>query len=77
MLLPKNTNPAFSTYYYGAVVLAALKKEQESNFDFLELFQNVNSIEKMSVKAFTLALDWLYILGSVKMDEKGKIEKCF
>lgn len=77
MLLPKNTNPAFSTYYYGAIVLAVLKSEQEDEFDFLELFQNVSLIEKMSIKAFTLALDWLYLLGSVKMSDIGKIEKCF
>jgi hypothetical protein len=77
MLLPKNTNPAFSTYYYGAVVLNVLVSHKELEFDYLQLFSYATAIEKMSIKAFTLALDWLYLLGSVKMNANGKIEKCF
>jgi hypothetical protein len=79
MLLPKNTNPAFSVYYYGAIVLRALLSNHSHNstVDFLELFQAANKLEKISIQSFTLTLDWLFLIGTIESDEDGVIRVCF
>jgi hypothetical protein len=77
MLLPKNTNPYFSIYYLGAIVLRELASINEKSVDFLRLYHQVSSHNKVSVQSFTLTLDWLYLLGSIELNEKGGIVKCF
>lgn len=78
MLLPKNTNPYFSIYYFGAVVLRALSSiDEEGVVDFLKLYQQVSKTERISIQSFTLTLDWLYLLGSIKLNKRGGIVKCF
>jgi hypothetical protein len=77
MLLPKNTNPSFSLYYYGAIVLRHLESVEDLYFDFLKLYYDVNAGEKISMQSFTLTLDWLYLIGSIKFSDEGRIQKCF
>jgi hypothetical protein len=73
MLLPKNTNPAYSIYFYGAVVLNVLLNIQEEAIEFAKLFQEVNKNKKISIQAFVLSLDWLYLIGAIKVTPEGKI----
>jgi hypothetical protein len=77
MLLPKNTNPAYSTYYYGAVVLKILLASEDDAIDFLSLYQKVSSVKRISIQAFVLTLDWLYLTESINLDNNGMIKKCF
>ncbi len=77
MLLPKNTNPLNTSYYFGAVVADILKDNNNTPIEFLILFEETKNKCLISMQSFILALDWLYILGSIKVDTAGNIEKCF
>lgn len=77
MLLPKDMNPANSIYFSGALVIESLNKIEYNKVDFLDLYKAVSDSNKVSMQAFILALDWLFILGSIKLDSKGRIVKCF
>lgn len=77
MLLPKDINPKNTVYYNGALTLKVLGESEQSKFDFFDLYLQVKSIKEISLQSFVLSLDWLYILGSIKLDINGKIEKCF
>jgi CRISPR/Cas system-associated endonuclease Cas3-HD len=77
MILGKDTNPSKHIYFLGAKVLDILKNDLQKEINILDTFQKLNTEEKVSMNLFTLTLDWLYILGSVKKNKNGKLEKCF
>jgi hypothetical protein len=77
MLLPRNTSPLNTSYYFGAIITAILESTDEASIEFLTLFEETKSRCMISMQSFILALDWLYILGSIKADNTGNIKKCF
>jgi hypothetical protein len=77
MLLPKDINPTNTLYYNGALTLKVLEDNKQTNFDFLDLYSRVKQVKEISLQSYVLSLDWLFILGSIKLDRNGKIEKCF
>jgi hypothetical protein len=77
MLLPRNTNPLNTSYYFGAVITGILKDKDDTSIEFLSLFEETKNKCLISMQSFILALDWLYILGSIKTDTIGNIKKCF
>lgn len=77
MLLPKDINPTNTVYYNGALALSVLEGSGNTKFDFLELYSKVRLRKDISLQSYVLSLDWLFILGSIKLDHNGKIEKCF
>lgn len=76
MIIGKDIHPERKIYYLGALVLDTLKKSSEKELDFFYIYQKVNENEKVSMKLFTLTLDWLFLLGAINSN-KGNIEKCF
>ncbi len=76
MIIGKDIHPERKIYYLGALVLETLKKSPEKKPDFFYVYQKVNESEKISIKLFTLCLDWLFLLGAID-SHKGHIEKCF
>ncbi len=76
MIIGKDIHPEKKIYYLGALVLKTLKKSSKKKFDFFKVYQEVNESEKVSIKLFTLTLDWLFLLGAIESN-KGHIEKCF
>ena len=78
MILNKDTHPERKIYYLGSIILKIAKKYPGKKLNFFDLYQEVNSISKVKVSiiSYTLALDWLYLLGNIKNDS-GFIEKCF
>ncbi len=76
MIIGKDIHPERKIYYLGALVLGILKKSPESKLDFFYIYQKVNESETVSMKLFTLTLDWLFLLGVINSN-KGHIEKCF
>ena len=76
MIIGKDIHPQRKIYYLGAVVLEILKKAPDKRPDFFDVYQQVNASENISIKLFTLCLDWLYLLGAIRSD-KGHIERCF
>lgn len=77
MLLPKDINPTNTVYFNGAFALKVLEDSKQSKFDFWDLYLKVKEVKDVSLQSYILSLDWLFILGSVKLDTDGKIEKCF
>ena len=74
MLLPDNIHPELCIYYNGYVVLTELEKEPEQKI--LELYHNVKKSNDMSFSVFVLSLDWLYLIQSAQISEKGVVRKC-
>ena len=74
MLLPDNVHPELTLYYNGAVLLRELKKCKRQSI--IDLYQNVKLKNNMSFSTFILCLDWLYLIDSVKVIERGDVEIC-
>ena len=74
MLLPDNIHPELSIYYNGSVILTELEKKPEQKL--LELYYNVKKSNDMSFSMFALSLDWLYLIQSAQISEKGVVRKC-
>lgn len=77
MILSKDISPERNLYFLGGRVLKELQSMRGGKIDFLELFQKLNNEKEISVQLFVLTIDWLYLLGAVKNNKKGEIEKCF
>lgn len=77
MIVNKNINPERDLYYLGGKVIEILDNSNNAKFDYFELYSNLNKNHNISINLFTLVLDWLFILGAVKKDKKGLLEKCF
>lgn len=76
MLLPKDINPENSIYYYGGVVLKQLLSINDNQEDIINLYHSIKSTDDISITSFSLTLDWLYLIGSVKINNKGKVILC-
>ncbi|MBF0452514.1 MAG: hypothetical protein HQK75_17560 [Candidatus Magnetomorum sp.] len=76
MIIGKDIHPERKIYYIGALIIEILKKVPDTTFDFFDIYQKLNKSEKVTIKLFTLTLDWLFLLGAISRD-KGNIKKCF
>jgi len=76
MIVDKDTSPKRKIYYLGAKVLEVIVSENKSSFDFFSVFESLNKKEKTSIGLFNLTLDWLFLLGAIKLENKS-IKKCF
>jgi hypothetical protein len=77
MIVNKNIHPERDLYYLGGKVIEALEESKKAKIDDIELYARLKKNQKISFNLFTLVLDWLFILGAIRMDEKGAIERCF
>ncbi|AZI67471.1 hypothetical protein EIB71_07220 [Kaistella daneshvariae] len=77
MIVNKNINPERDLYYLGGKVIEILDNSNNAKFDYFELYSTLIKNHDISINLFTLVLDWLFILGAVKKDKKGLLEKCF
>lgn len=71
MLLPIDTKPRFSIYYIGGLLLKAMKDYE--GHDFLSLYDKIREEYHVSFKLYILAIDWLYLINAVQVDQKGCI----
>jgi hypothetical protein len=76
MIIDKDTNPTKDVYYLGAQLLDILANHKSNTIDLFQAFALFNEKTKISMGLFILTLDWLFILGSVRLDNK-EIIKCF
>ncbi len=77
MIVNKNINPERDLYYLGGKVIEVLNSYTKNEIDYFDLFLSVNKSNKVSLKLYSLVLDWLFILGVIKKGNKGLIIKCF
>ncbi len=74
MIIGKDIQPERKLYFLGSKVLELLQKSSQEE-DLISLYQTLNDKE-ISINMLLLTLDWLFLLGTIKIDE-GKIIKCF
>jgi hypothetical protein len=77
MLLPQDINPTNTLYFNGALAINAMNSTDEKSIDFFELYKKLKASNQISFQSYIFALDWLYLIGSIKLGRQGKIEKCF
>lgn len=76
MIINKDIRPERKIYYIGALVIDVLKENEEDSINHLSVFEKLQEKESVTVEVFMLALDWLFLLGAVKL-EQGILKKCF
>jgi hypothetical protein len=77
MIVNKNTNPERDLYYLGGKIIEVFVSFKNKEYDYFELFSLVNKTQEISLNLYSLVLDWLFIMGAIKKNNKGYIEKCF
>lgn len=77
MIISKDINPERDYYYLGAKIIAILSSSESIKYDYFSAFEELKSTENISINLFTLALDWLFLIGAIDNSEKGYITKCF
>jgi len=76
MIIGKDIKPERQIYHLGALLLEGLQGTPDRNIELFDVFERMNSHETVSVNAFILTLDWLFLLGAIAND-RGRIVKCF
>jgi len=76
MIISKDIKPERQIYRLGALLLEVLQSTPNRNIELFDIFEHMNSHETVSVNAFILTLDWLFLLGAFTND-RGCIVKCF
>lgn len=76
MIIGKDIMPERQIYRTGALLLGVLKDIPGNDVDIFDVFAQVKQLENMSLNAFLLSLDWLFIMGAITNDN-GRIIKCF
>lgn len=76
MILDQDIKPEKQAYYLGSVILRVLKGQSSEQIHLLDLFEQVNRLEKISYHAFSMAMNWLYLIEAIDLVE-GRLKKCF
>jgi hypothetical protein len=77
MIISKNTHPERDLYYLGAKTIEVMESSKKDEFDYFDLFSDLNQKQKISVNLFSLVLDWLFILQVIQKNNNGRIIRCF
>ncbi|PQJ29658.1 ABC-three component system middle component 6 [Rubritalea profundi] len=76
MIVNQDIKPEKQAYYLGSLILSALKENSSKKIQLLDVFEQINKNEKVSYHAFSMAMNWLYLIGAIKL--KGKhLTQCF
>lgn len=73
MIVSKDSNPNRQLYYLGARLLEVLPENEA--VPFFDAYQSLKMKDDVSISLFTLAADWLFVLGAVELDN-GALAKC-
>lgn len=74
MLLPDNIHPKNSIYYNGALVLDVM--QQYKRLSIVDLFLKLQEKKAVTFPVLVLCLDWLYLIDTVEVDNKGEVRLC-
>ena len=79
MIVSADIKPDRLVYHLGAIVIKELSElEIGEQIDILSLRDRVAQTTDVSLESVLLALDWLFLLGSVGLSDDGEgIVKCF
>jgi hypothetical protein len=77
MLVAKYSNPEKSIYYQASLILDIIKKLSLNTIDSSELYLNVVKQKgNLSYSQYLLALNWLYLLGIIDLNNNGVLVVC-
>lgn len=76
MIIGKDIKPERQIYHLGALLLEVLQDTPNRTIELFDVFEHMNRHETLSVNAFSLTVDWLFLLGAISND-RGRIVKCF
>lgn len=76
MIIDRDMKPERQIYHLGGRLIEVLKEAREEDVELIWAFERMNRREGVSMSAFILALDWLFMLGIVDHQE-GRIVRCF
>lgn len=78
MILPqKHIKLSESIFAMGGIILSLLDHQKSTSVnDLWEKFKNEEIIDNISFEKFILSLDFLYMIGTVNVNEKGGLAKC-
>lgn len=74
MLMPNNIKAEESIYYKGYLVLKYLREVKKIKVG--EAYITMFHLYKMSYKEFVYALDWLYLIDSIYLNNSEEIVLC-
>ena len=78
MILPVDIKPEYSLYYIGGNLIKEMKYQSKIEFDLMQLYEKFKRENPdCSFNQYLFALDWLYLLDLVKLNEEGHLQKCF
>lgn len=77
MIISKNINPDKDLYVIGAHIIEALQSTKGSSIDYFELYHKLRDNIEVSMQLFSLSVSWLFLLGVIDKNDKGRIKKCF
>lgn len=76
MIISNDINPENDIYYLGSQLIAILDSYSADKIDFFDAYSKMKKEYKISVSLFALVLDWLFLLGIVKSENRFVI-RCF
>lgn len=74
ILLDRNNQPKNTVYYLSAVVYVYLR--QNGNVGLIDLYEKISNTvlkRKLNFEIFSLAIDFLFLIGKVNVNKKGDI----
>ena len=77
MIVSKNTHPERDLYYLGARTIEVMNLSEKDEWDYFDLFSDLNRKQKISINLFSLVLDWLFILQVIQKSNNGRVKRCF
>lgn len=76
-MLTSDTKPDETLYCVGAYILDAYASLSHcGDVHIADLCESTKKLHGVSSANFTLGMDWLYLLGAVDMDRKGRVVRC-
>lgn len=67
--------PEKSLYFLGSHLLSIIDSTN-TTLTVMELYEQVDSGLELGLNRFLLTLDWLYMLGAIKLTEENGISIC-
>jgi hypothetical protein len=77
MIVEKNTNPKYDLYFLGAKIIEFFLAKNAREYDYFALYKEFLPNEKIGIKLYSLALDWLFLLNAIQVGPNGTVKRCF
>lgn len=77
MVVTSNVSPTKNLYFLGGKILEVILSNPREEYDIILLFNSLKDKISISFVIFTYTLDWLFLIGVIKVNNDGSISKCF